>query len=168
MNNWICTRPSFQRFHGRRKSLYLDCIALPPLHFFTENKKEARYPFPALEYAVSCLFNLPERLPGDVPIRWDMVHSVKHALCIILSALPGKKYIIKSTDGQTAPLNSAVRSHRYLRTTLTTYAMRVPPRSQALWTWLRVSAENAQTINYKSTISQYIVLVNRKLYLCCV
>ena len=39
--------------------------------------------------------------------------------------------------------------------------MRVPPRSQALWARLRVSAENAQTINYKDTITQYIVFVNR-------
>ena len=39
--------------------------------------------------------------------------------------------------------------------------MRVPPRSQALWARLRVSAENAQTINHKDTITQYIVFVNR-------
>ena len=46
--------------------------------------------------------------------------------------------------------------------------MRVPPRSQASWTWLRVSAENAQTINYKGTITQYIAVVNRAFYVYCV
>jgi len=55
---------------------------------------------------------------------------------------------------QRSPVN------RYLRTTLTTYAMRVPPRSQALRARLRVSAENAQTINYKINIAQHIVFVN--------
>ena len=38
--------------------------------------------------------------------------------------------------------------------------MRVPPRSQASWTRLRVSAENAQTINYKIIITQHPVSVN--------
>lgn len=34
--------------------------------------------------------------------------------------------------------------------------------------WLRVSAENAQTINYKDTIPQYIVVVNRLFSLYCI
>ena len=57
---------------------------------------------------------------------------------------------------------------RYLCTTLTTYAMRVPPRSQALRARLRVSAENAQTINYKNTIPQYPVDVNDLFSLYCI
>lgn len=104
---------------------------------------------------------MPLHFAGVFPRRRP--DSVGHGSFLLTRSLhhplrpDGLKIIyLKSTDGQTAPLNSAVRSHRYLRTTLTTYAMRVPPRSQALRTWLRVSAENAQTINYKITIAQYI------------
>ena len=46
--------------------------------------------------------------------------------------------------------------------------MRVPPRSQASWAQLRVSAENAQTINYKGTITQYIAVVNGLFSVCCI
>ena len=70
----------------------------------------------------------------------------------ILSAQWAFDYM-KSTDLDRLLPKQRSPFHRYLRTTLTTYAMRVSPRSQAQWARLRVSAESAQAINYKDTIA---------------
>ena len=44
--------------------------------------------------------------------------------------------------------------------------MRVPPRSQASWARLRVSAENAQTINYMVSLLQKPAFVNENVSIC--
>lgn len=102
---------------------------------------------------------MPLHFAGVFPRRRP--DSVGHGSFLLTRSLhhplrpDGLKIIyLKSTDGQTAPLNSAVRSHRYLRTTLTTYAMRVSPRSQASGLSPRFSGArtNNQLQGYFNTI----------------
>ena len=50
------------------------------------------------------------------------------------------------------------------RTTLTTYAIRVSSRSQALRPASTISAKHAQTINHGYTIPQYIVYVKKTIH----